>query len=231
MSHIIIIQSYIRRFICTRQYINIYSAIYKIQNFILHRIDNKLLLENIKYLANFSKANDKAAFIQNKNKIILDTVKEERQKESKILHKKTLYLQSVIEQKNKSIIILENNNKQLLEDNQYMQTKMDTIIRYKKKIENENETLLMNQNELEKEIKRLENVITTIQTDVQNYTDQYNQSNESNDSLKHINNSLQDVNVGLCTKLGDIYLDLAKTTTELHKHKNKTVWDILFNKV
>ena len=126
---------------------------------------------------------------------------------------------------------LEHNIKQILEDNKYMQTKMDTLIRYKKKIENENDTLLTNQNELEKEIKRLENVITTIQTDVHNYTEQYNQSNESNDSLKHINTSLQDVNIGLCTKLGDIYLDLAKTNSELHKHKNKTVWDILFNKV
>jgi len=230
MSHIII-QSYIRRFICRRRYITVYAAIYKIQNYILHRIDNKLLLKNIKYLANFSKANDKAAFIRNKNKTILTAVKEDCQQESNILHKKNIHLQSIIEQKNKSLTTLEHNIKQILEDNKYMQTKMDTLIRYKKKIENENDTLLTNQNELEKEIKRLENVITTIQTDVHNYTEQYNQSNESNDSLKHINTSLQDVNIGLCTKLGDIYLDLAKTNSELHKHKNKTVWDILFNKV
>ena len=66
MSYIITIQSYIRRYLHRKHYINIYSATYTIQNFILHRIDNKLLLENIKYLANFAKSKNKASFIQQK---------------------------------------------------------------------------------------------------------------------------------------------------------------------
>ena len=39
------------------------------------------------------------------------------------------------------------------------------------------------------------------------------------------------MNIGLCTKLGDIYLDLSNTTEELRKHKQKTVWDVIFNRI
>ena len=84
---------------------------------------------------------------------------------------------------------------------------------------------------LEKQNKDMSNHLKTLHTKLELFTQKYNESTNSNGSLRHINDSLEDMNIGLCTKIGDIYLDLSKTTEELQKHKHKTVWDVLFNRV
>ena len=45
-----------------------------------------------------------------------------------------------------------------------------------------------------------------------------------------LNDNLKNMNMGLCTKLGELYTDLEKTEAELEEQKRRTFWSILFNK-
>ena len=83
MSYIVLIQSHIRRYLQRKKYICIYNAAYTIQCFILHRIDVSILLENIRYLAKFSKSKDKVQFLQKKT----DTHKQKIKKISILIKK------------------------------------------------------------------------------------------------------------------------------------------------
>ena len=69
MDHVVIIQSYIRKYLQQKKYITLYNATYKIQCFILHRLDVSIILENVKYLSNYSKSEDKYSFLK-KHKVI-----------------------------------------------------------------------------------------------------------------------------------------------------------------
>ena len=193
MNHILIIQSYIRSYICRKQYIRIYSAIYRIQCFILDRNDRKNLLQNITYLAKFATSTNKAAFLQEKAKKTISTAISKVTTEYK-------------------------------EDSELLQCTIHNL----RVREHEKDTIIQ---ELQTQNKNLSDTVHSLQTQIDQFLQNYTESNEANHSLTHVNESLEDMNRGLCTKLGDIYLDLSKTTEELHKHKHKTVWDVLFNRV
>ena len=217
MSHIITIQSYYRRYIQRKQYIHLYNATYKIQNFILHRIDNVLLLENIKYLSNFAKSKDKASFIQQKNKCVLDETSAKHNNDMQTLKsmlREEQIQNSMLREKNNSIM----NRVRMLQDEH-------TTIHNQLMIEKETNTMAQAENETNRNDYRstqlqLDYIINELHT----YTEECIQA-------RHTNQSLKDMNIGLCTKLGNTYISLANTQEELHKHRGKTVWDILFKRI
>lgn len=211
MIHIIKIQSILRAYLGRKRYVVIYEAILRIQNFILDRIDRKNLLINVKYLANFVRSKNKVNFLQNTTRETIThkvnravTKVENIHKEDVSMYKhKIINLTNVILNKDNTIEILEEKNKNLT----------DTI----KLLEQKNTNLSEH--------------IESISKEITDFTQKYNKSSSTNHSLKDINKSLENINVDLCSKIGDIYLDLAKTTEDLQRHKNKSVWDVLFNRI
>ena len=211
MIHIIKIQSILRAYLGRKRYVVIYEAILRIQNFILDRIDRKNLLINIKYLASFVRSKNKVNFLQDTTRETIThkvnravTKVENTHKEDVSLFKhKINNLTKVILNKDTTIEILEEKNKNLT----------DTI----KLLEQKNNNLSEH--------------IESISKEITDFTQKYNKSSSTNHSLKDINKSLENINVDLCSKIGDIYLDLAKTTEDLQRHKNKSVWDVLFNRI
>ena len=211
MIHIIKIQSILRAYLGRKRYVVIYESILRIQNFILDRIDRKNLLINVKYLANFVRSKNKVNFLQNTTRETIThkvnravTKVENIHKEDVSMYKhKIINLTNVILNKDNTIEILEEKNKNLT----------DTI----KLLEQKNTNLSEH--------------IESISKEITDFTQKYNKSSSTNHSLKDINKSLENINVDLCSKIGDIYLDLAKTTEDLQRHKNKSVWDVLFNRI
>jgi len=211
MIHIIKIQSIVRAYLQRKRYVIIYEAILRIQHFILDRIDRQNLLINIKYLANFVRSKNKVNFLQHTtHTTIADKVNkavtkvENTHKEDITLFKsKIINLTRVIIDKDNTIELLEQKNKQLSEHIELLEHKN----------------------------KQLSEHIETISKEITDFTQKYNRSSSTNYSLKDINDSLENINVDLCSKIGDIYLDLAKTTEDLQRHKNKTVWDVIFNRI
>lgn len=224
MSYIITIQSYIRRYIQRKAYVHIYSAIYTIQNFILHRIDNKILLDNIKYLSNFAKSKNKTLFIQNKQKKSLDLIKAQHKDKSDTLELYITKLKSTIETEQHRNCILEAQNNSITKRLQVLQDRYDTIHTL---LEIERETNRMSQEE--NLMNRYE--YTSIQLKLSNILQELEEYEKKSIDTRYTNQSLKDMNTGLCVKLGDIYLNLENAQEQLHKHKTKTVWDILFNRI
>ena len=77
----------------------------------------------------------------------------------------------------------------------------------------------------------LEEKYELLQRDFSHLIEQYTNSNEARGSLENVNDSLQNVNNTLTDQLNDVYINLLATREDLDKHKHKTIWDILFNKI
>ena len=223
-THIITIQSYYRRYIRRKQYVRLYNATFRIQNFILHRIDNVLLLENIKYLSNFAKSKDKASFIQKKNKCVLDETTAKHEKDMQTLELYIKKLKSMLHEEQIQNSILREKNNSIMNRVRMLQDE-HTTIHNQLMIEKETNTMAQSENETNRNNYRstqlqLDHIIKELHT----YTEECIQA-------QHTNQSLKDMNIGLCTKLGNTYISLANTQEELHKHRGKTVWDILFKRI
>ena len=211
MIHIIKIQSILRAYLERKRYVIIYEAVLRIQNFILDKIDRKNLLINIKYLASFVRSKNKVNFLQ-------DTTRE-----------------TIMNKVNKAVIKVENTYKDDVSSFKYKINNLTKVILDKdntiKILKEKNKNLSDQINLLEKKNNNLSEHIEVISKQITEFTKKYNESSSSNHSLKDINKSLENINIDLCSKIGDIYLDLARTTEDLQKHKNKTIWDIIFNRV
>jgi len=241
MSYIVLIQSHIRRYLERKKYICIYNAAYTIQCFILHRIDVSILLENIRYLAKFSKSKDKVQFLQKKT----DTHKQKIKKNIHT-HKKTIQLlqstihihksdihnlhttihtykqkeeeyKNSIQEKKDIITIYKGKNKQL-------QDKINTLTEIITEKNNKHKILVLQHTTLEEKCD-------VLQYDFTQLIEHYTNSNEARGSLENVNDSLQNVNNTLTDQLNDVYNNLLATREDLDKHKHKTIWDILFNKI
>ena len=248
MSYIITIQSHSRRYLQQKKYIRIYNAVYTIQCFILHRIDMSILLENIKYLANFSKSKDKVQFLQKKT----HTHKKKNKKNIHI-HKQTIeLLHSTIKTHISEIGRLHTRIHTYKQGEEHykntIQEKQDIITIYKDKHKGlhdeinalteiiaekntKNKTLVLQNKTLEKKYTNVIQKCDVLQRDFTQLIEQYTHSNETRGSLENVNDSLQVVNNTLSVQLNEIYINLLETQGDLDKHKHKTIWDILFNKI
>ena len=206
MYYIIAIQSYTRRYLQRKKYIRIYNATYTIQCFILHRIDVSILLENIKYLANFSKSNDKVQFLQKKTHT----------------HKKKF--KKNIQEKKDIITIYKDTHKKLHD-------KINTLTEIIAEKNTKHKNLILQHKTLDEKYTHIRHNYDVLHGDFTHLIEQYTHSNEARGSLENVNDSLQVINNTLSVQLNEIYINLLETQENLDKHKHKTIWDILFNKI
>ena len=241
MTDIIPLQSCIRMYIQRKKYIRIYNAIYTIQCFILHRIDVNILLKNIKYLSNFSKSKDKVQFLQKKTLSHKKKIKKNihiHKKKNQLLEKKLTMQNSQVDffktqldvyrdkltEKKDIIAIYKNKQKRL-------QEKINTMTEIIKEKNKKHNTLIIQNKTLQEDYNQIQNKNELLQDDFAQLIEQYTNSNEARGSLENVNDSLQHVNMNLSGELNKICTRLEKTEKDLDKHKHKTIWDIIFNKV
>ena len=166
---------------------------------------NPFVQFNIKYLSTFVRSNNKVDFLQNKTKQTVTTA---------VTHAVSHAVSHAI-----SKVTIDHK-----EDLHILQHKLNNL----EHIVKEKDTTI---HILKTKNQQLSSELQVLRSQIDEFTCKFSESIESNHSLKHVNTSLEDMNIGLCTKLGDIYLDLSNTTEELRKHKQKTVWDVIFNRI
>jgi len=182
------------------------------------------MLENIKYLSNFSKADDKVLFLKNKTKNIVQAKTQIHNKTIEHLqNKKTTHINQIINYK-KNII------EQQKEINKY-KVELYTLRKKNKEKNNKINKLMITSTDLKQELLNINDDYDTLKFEFANLIEHYTHSNEARGSLENVNDSLQNVNNTLTDQLNDVYINLLATREDLDKHKHKTIWDILFNKI
>jgi len=212
-------------------------------------------LENITYLANFSQSTDKVKFLQKKTDIHKKTIKQNIN-----VHKETIqvlkskvdihvsqieYFKNKIEYFKNKIATYHTNEENYLctlnekkdiiaiykDTHKTLQDKTELLMETIRDKNNSNKKLVLQNKTLEEKYTHICHKYDILQCDFTQLIEQYTHSNESRGSLENVNDSLQVVNNTLSVQLNEIYINLLETQEDLDKHKHKTIWDILFNKI